>query len=105
VLKPGGKGAFQEPLGHNRVLEFARDYLPYKNKHPVKGTDHPLFMADVERFGRHFTTWSFRGFGLVGMASKILRLRAILRCAVPSTRSTIFCSTRRPMYSGTHAIP
>lgn len=75
VLKPGGKGAFQEPLGHNRVLEFARDYLPYKNKHPVKGTDRPLYMADVERFGRHFTTWSYRGFGLIGMASKILRLR------------------------------
>lgn len=63
VLKSGGKGAFQEPLGHNRLLEFARAYLPYK-KHPVKGTDRPLFMADVERFGRHFGTWSYRGFGL-----------------------------------------
>ncbi len=74
VLKPGGKGAFQEPLGHNRLLEFARDYLPYANKHPAKGTDLPLYMADVERFGRHFATWSYRGFGLIGMASKLLRL-------------------------------
>lgn len=74
VLKSGGQGAFQEPLGHNRLLEFARGYLPYKNKHPVKGTDRPLFMADVERFGRHFWTWSYRGFGLTGMAGKILRL-------------------------------
>jgi ubiquinone/menaquinone biosynthesis C-methylase UbiE len=74
VLKRGGKGAFQEPLGHNRVLEFARDYLPYKNKHPVKGTDHPLFMADVARFGSHFTTWDCRGFDLAGMGGKVFRL-------------------------------
>ena len=87
VLKPGGKGAFQEPLGHNRLLEFARDYLPYKNKHPAKGTDRPLFMTDVERFGGHFGAWSYRGFGLTAMASKILRLprnsllrRALYRC-------------------------
>ncbi len=75
VLKPGGKGAFQEPLGHNRLLEFARDYLPYKNKHPAKGTDRPLFIADVERFGNHFKTWSYRGFGLTAMAGKLLRLQ------------------------------
>lgn len=74
VLKPGGKGAFQEPLGHNRLLEFARDYLPYKDKHPVKGTDRPLFMADVARFGSYFATWHCRGFDLVGMAGKVLRL-------------------------------
>ncbi len=87
VLKPGGKGAFQEPLGHNRLLEFARDYLPYKNKHPAKGTDRPLFIADVERFGSHFKTWSYRGFGLTAMAGKLLRLprnsslrHALYRC-------------------------
>ena len=74
VLKPGGKGAFQEPLGHNRLLEFARDYLPYKNKHPAKGTDRPLYMQDVKHFGEHFKTWSYRGFGLTGMASKVLHL-------------------------------
>ena len=34
VLKPGGKGAFQDPLGHNPVLEFTRDYLAYRGKHP-----------------------------------------------------------------------
>jgi len=42
VLKPGGKGAFQDPLGHNPLLEFTRDYLAYRGKRPVKGTDRPL---------------------------------------------------------------
>ena len=95
VLKTGGKGAFQEPLGHNRVLEFARDYLPYKDKHPVKGTDHPLYMADVERFGQHFTTWSCRGFDLVGMAGKILHLprESALRRALRRFDDYLFAKT------------
>ncbi|MDP3940222.1 MAG: class I SAM-dependent methyltransferase, partial [Deltaproteobacteria bacterium] len=29
VLKPGGVAIFNEPLGHNFPLEFARKYLPY----------------------------------------------------------------------------
>jgi ubiquinone/menaquinone biosynthesis C-methylase UbiE len=74
VLKPGGRGAFQEPLGHNRLLEFARDYLPYKNKHPVKGTDRPLYMEDVARFGACFANWNCQGFDLLGMAGKVFGL-------------------------------
>lgn len=74
VLKVGGRGSFQDPLGHNRLLEFARDRLPYKNKHPVKGTDQPMALPDVETFGHYFTTYTYRSFDLLGMAAKPLGL-------------------------------
>jgi SAM-dependent methyltransferase len=75
VLKPGGKGAFQDPLGHNPVLEFTRDYLAYRGKHPVKGTDRPLRLHEVQAFGRHFTTCTYQGFELFGIAAKALQLK------------------------------
>jgi len=74
VLKDGGRGGFQDPLGHNPFLEFARDYVPYKNKHPVKGTDRPMSLRDVHTFGRYFTKYQYRGFDLLTMAAKLLRL-------------------------------
>ncbi len=79
VLKPGGKGAFQDPLAHNPVLEFTRDYLAYRGKHPVKGTDRPLHFHEVQAFGRHFTTCSYRGFELFSMVAKALRLKRSAR--------------------------
>lgn len=75
VLKRGGKGAFQDPLGHNPVLEFARDYLAYRGKHPVKGTDRPLRFHEVQAFGQHFTTCTYHGFELFSMAAKALRAK------------------------------
>lgn len=78
VLKPGGKGAFQDPLGHNWLFEFARDYLPYHGKHPVKGTDRPLRLQEITAFGRHFTTCTYRGFELFSVAAKALHLK---RCS------------------------
>ena len=64
VLKKGGKAAFTDPLGHNLLLDFARDHLWYSWKHPAKGTDRPLKIRDVERFGKYFDECSYRGFGL-----------------------------------------
>ncbi len=75
VLKPGGKGAFQDPLGHNWLFEFARDYLPYRGKHPAKGTDRPLQIHDIATFGGHFTTCTYRGFELVSIGAKALHLK------------------------------
>lgn len=72
LLRPGGRGAFQEPLGHNLLLEFARDNLSYRNKHPAKGTDRPLKLADIAAFGRHFTRCTWRGFDLLMMTTRAL---------------------------------
>ena len=79
LLKLGGRGGFQDPLGQNPLLELARDYLPYKNKHSVKGTDRPMRISDVHTFGRHFTTYHYRGFDLLTMAAKILQIKQTSR--------------------------
>jgi len=92
VLKPGGKAAFQDPLGHNLLLEFARDYIPYPGKHPMKGTDRPLRIDQIEAFGRNFTTCTYRGFELLSMASKWLHLKRTsrLRAALEAADNAIF---------------
>ena len=69
VLKPDGRAGFKDPLGHNVLLEFARDYLPYAWKHPRKGTDRPLRVQDIEAFGQFFDVLSYRGFGLISLLS------------------------------------
>jgi ubiquinone/menaquinone biosynthesis C-methylase UbiE len=92
VLKPGGRGGFQDPLGHNMALEFVRDRLAYADKHPVKGTDLPLRLADVDRFGRHFSSYTYRGFELYAMLAKPLKLgpRTKLRRALTAFDSALF---------------
>lgn len=85
VLKRGGKAGFKDPLGHNRLLEFARDYLPYHWKKAAKGTDCPLCCSELEEFGRHFDQHQYRGFCFLSMAALILgrgrsRLREQLEC-------------------------
>ncbi len=79
VLRPGGKAGFKDPLGHNPVLELARDYLPYSWKKPFKGTDRPLKIGDIESFSQHFAAGSYRGFGLVSMLVTFLYGRKITR--------------------------
>lgn len=69
VMKPGARAAFKDPLGQNPLLEFARDYLPYRGKNPAKGTDRPLRFEDVEKLSRHFAFCRYRGFGLTSMAA------------------------------------
>jgi SAM-dependent methyltransferase len=108
VLKKGGRAAFKDPLGHNFLLEFARDYLPYGWKHAIKGTDCPLRFSEIKRFGRHFSYCDARGFGLFSMFAIILcgrgrsRLQTlahrvddpILRCVPWLQRACRFVVTR-----------
>jgi 2-polyprenyl-3-methyl-5-hydroxy-6-metoxy-1,4-benzoquinol methylase len=41
IMRPGAKAVFSEPLGMNPLLNFARDWLPYRKKTP-RGSDVPL---------------------------------------------------------------
>ena len=75
VLKPGGKGVFTDPFGHNPLLEFARDYLPYPGKAQEKGTDLPLTVPAIARFAQHFSSHHWQGLELFGMIGKPLRIR------------------------------
>lgn len=72
VLKSGGRGAFKDPLGHNPLLEFARDYLPYAWKAPAKGTDRPLKYEDIEVFGRGFSRYKYRGLCLFSIIAAFI---------------------------------
>lgn len=75
VMKAGAKAAFKDPLGQNPLLEFARDYIPYKNKGAAKGTDFPLRFRDIVAFQRSFSQGSYRGFGLTSMPARFFHLR------------------------------
>ena len=81
VMKPGGKGGFQDPLGHNVFLELARDYVAYRGRNTLKGTDLPFRMEDVQAVGRAFSSYSYRGFELFSMAARAFALKrnSILR--------------------------
>jgi SAM-dependent methyltransferase len=72
VLRTGGRAAFKDPLGHNPLLELARDGLSYGWKNAVKGTDRPLTFAEIECFGRQFAACTYRGFGLFSMAVTVI---------------------------------
>ena len=75
VLKQGGRAAFKDPLGHNPVLEFIRDYVPHGwRNHHVKGTDHPMTFDEIETFGKYFTTSTHRSFDCVSMIPTFFRL-------------------------------
>ena len=75
VLKPGGRAVFKDPLGHNTVLEFVRDHMPgVTGKSAAKGTDRPMTIEDIERFGRLFSSYEYKTFGLSSMAAMLLRL-------------------------------
>ncbi len=72
VMKRVSKAAFKDPQGHNKLLEFARDYLPYKWKKAAKGTDRPLRFAEVEEFGRNFDRCQYRGFCFFAMPARLV---------------------------------
>ncbi len=71
VLKPGGRGAFHEPLGESFHLRFARKHLPYwgKLKH---GTDRPLFYGDLDQFVGHFSWGEYQEFEFIEQLAKLL---------------------------------
>jgi ubiquinone/menaquinone biosynthesis C-methylase UbiE len=69
VLKRGGRSGFKDPLGQNPVLEFARDYLPYRGKNNEKGTDRPMTLAQCRHFASFFRAHQIHTFGLTAMAA------------------------------------
>lgn len=77
VLKPGGRAGFQDPLGENPLLEWARDHVPYRNRHPVKGVDNPLRFAQVDEFCDFFSKSEYRTFDALGMLSKVLHMHRL----------------------------
>ena len=71
VLRPGGRALFREPLGTNPVLQFAREHLPYRDKHRSPN-ENPLNYADIARLGVHFRSTRVREFYLFSMISRVV---------------------------------
>jgi SAM-dependent methyltransferase len=71
VLKPGGLAVFNEPLGHNLPLEFARKYLPYPRK-KEHATDIPLKIKDIERFAAPFERYVVTPFYFFSMLEQAI---------------------------------
>jgi hypothetical protein len=69
VLRPDGRALFREPLGTNPVLEFARNYLPYRDKHHSLN-EHPLKYDHIHQVGHSFRSTRMREFYLFSMISR-----------------------------------
>jgi ubiquinone/menaquinone biosynthesis C-methylase UbiE len=69
VLRPGGRALFREPLGANPLLKFAREHLPYREKHRSLN-EHPLNYPQIEQVGQHFRASRVREFYLFSMISR-----------------------------------
>ena len=103
VLRAGGRGGFYDPLGHNLILELARDNLNYSYKHPEKGTDRPLKISNIETFGRYFATYSWRGFGLIAVLPRISsRFRGVKKTL--HTIDNAILSTITPLQRYTRSV-
>ncbi len=83
VMKAGSRAAFSEPMGMNPIVNVVRDHLPYPKKTP-RGADRPLTYADIDAWGRPFSSFEFREVQLISMLERGLgfgkslpRLRAL----------------------------
>ena len=72
VLRPGGRGLFLEPLGHNPAINAYRDRTP-DFRTP---DEHPLMKRDIDLAGNYFSKTSVKFFGLAGLfAIPLLKTR------------------------------
>jgi ubiquinone/menaquinone biosynthesis C-methylase UbiE len=90
VLKPGGRGSFQDPLSTNKIIEFIRDYINYSEKHPEKGTDKPLSLEDIELFSSFFKSSDWRGFGVTTSSIRAIRPLRAIRKQLETTDEILF---------------
>ena len=97
VLRSGGRASFIEPLGMNPFLEFARRYLPYRDKGRTED-EIPLRYSDIRKLTDHFEIAMWREFSLFAMLrrriitnrriigwlerldQKVLKIAPYLRC-------------------------
>jgi SAM-dependent methyltransferase len=69
ILKPGGRGCFLEPLGHNPAINLYRRLTP----HLRSPNEHPLVAADLRRIRELFPRVQTTFFCLASFAAIPLR--------------------------------
>jgi len=72
VLKPGGQAVFGEPLGENRLLEWARRSALRTAKHRHSLDEHSLRYSEIQQFGSLFDRMSVRETRLLRMGIRLL---------------------------------
>jgi SAM-dependent methyltransferase len=63
VLRSGGRAIFQEPVRNSRLVRSLRRLVPYRAA-DVSPFERPLTDAELQRFGRPFTSMRQRAFML-----------------------------------------
>jgi SAM-dependent methyltransferase len=63
VLKPGGRGIFQEPVRNSAAVRFIRSLIPYEAP-DISPYERPLTDPEVRRFGARFSSIRVRQFAL-----------------------------------------
>jgi SAM-dependent methyltransferase len=69
TLRPGGRGIFIEPLGHNPVINLYR----YRTPQMRTVDEHPLLARDLEAAARHFRRVTPEFFHLSVLAAALLQ--------------------------------
>ncbi len=72
VLKPGGRAVFAEPLGENRLLEWARRCPLRSSTHRHTRDEHSLRYAEIRELERVFDCVAVRETRLLRMAVRVL---------------------------------
>jgi SAM-dependent methyltransferase len=63
VLKPGGRGIFQEPVRDSRLIRALRRCIPYRAP-DVSPFERPLRAHELQQFASRFSAQSTRAFSL-----------------------------------------
>ncbi len=77
VLRPGGVAVFCEPWGENPILNFARNHLPYRNKHRTDD-EEPLRRRQVGELHAVFPDLELCGYQLFSMVRRVVASRRVI---------------------------
>jgi ubiquinone/menaquinone biosynthesis C-methylase UbiE len=94
VLKPGGVAIFREPLGENRLLEWARNCSWRSSNHRHTDDEHSLRYRDVETLRTVFPKVVFRESELLSVLGYLMRKAEVGMIAVPGWGRTVRTLTR-----------
>lgn len=83
ILKPGGVAIFREPLGENRLLEWARNCSWRSAHHRHTEDEHSLLYRDVEILRTVFPKVVFQESELLSVLGYLLRKAEVGMIAIP----------------------
>lgn len=83
VLKPGGIAIFLDPLGENKLLEWARNCPMRSSNHRHSHDERSLRYSDLATFRSVFPEMTYREMGLLAAVKSIFRKAEAGMIAVP----------------------